>query len=163
MFRPFAEWLAATPLSVAFQNALWLVPTSQSIHILALAAVFTAAVMINLRVLGIGGRGNDGRSRSLPQLIATLVPWIWRGLVVLLITGTVQTITEPVRQFVAPVFWVKMTLIVAMAIWTAWLSRSSGRPGLRPGMRLGALISTAAWVSIIVCGRMIGYTYANHL
>jgi len=166
MFRPFATWLAATPLSMAFQNALWLVPTSQSIHILALAVVFASALMINARLLGFGAGG-----RSVSQLAATLVPWMWRALAVLLVTGTVQTITEPMRQFVAPVFWAKMVMIVVAVSWTAWFARAvrsnaarwdSG--ATRPGSaRTFAIVTTFLWLAIIVCGRFIGYTYAFYV
>ena len=100
MFRPFADWLATTRLSLLFQNELWIVPTSQSIHIVCISIVLCSALMINLRLLGVGARG-----RTVSQLSAVLTPFIWGGLVVLLCTGIVQTIAEPVRQFVAPVFW----------------------------------------------------------
>ena len=64
MFRPFADWLATTQLSQLFQNQLWVVPTSQSIHIISVCLVFSSAIMINLRLLGIGARG-----RSISQLM----------------------------------------------------------------------------------------------
>ena len=72
--REFAEWLATTWLSSTFQNVLWIVPASQSIHIASLAVVFASALMINLRVLGLGAGG-----RSVSQLAGTLVPWMWRA------------------------------------------------------------------------------------
>jgi len=43
MFRPFADWLANTPLSKALQDQPWVVPTSLSIHILAVSIVFGSA------------------------------------------------------------------------------------------------------------------------
>jgi hypothetical protein len=71
MFRPFADWLSATPLSQLFQNQSWVVPTSQSIHIVCVCLVFTSALMINLRLLGVGASG-----RSISQLTRSLVPWM---------------------------------------------------------------------------------------
>jgi hypothetical protein len=163
MLRPFADWLAATPLSQQFQNHLWVVPTSQAIHILCICVVFTSALMINLRLLGIGASG-----RSISQLAGNLLPWMWGGLVILLLTGTVQTIAEPVRQFVTPVFWAKMAMIVIVATMTAVFARmvranaarwdaSSTRP---TGARAFAIGSSILWIAIIVCGRFIAYTSA---
>jgi hypothetical protein len=162
MFRPFAEWLAKTPLSRTLQDQLWIVPTSQSIHILAVSVVFASACMINLRLLGVGRTG-----RSVSQLSGTLLPWMRRGLAVLLVTGLVQTITEPVRQFVTPAFWAKMTMILIVSIMTilyaravhrnspAWDSASS-----RPAQgKAFAVVSTLLWVAIIACGRFIAYTW----
>jgi hypothetical protein len=163
MFRPFADWLSTTALSKTLQDQAWVVPTSQSIHIIAVSVVFGSAVMINLRLLGVGRSG-----RSVSQLSNTLVPWMWRGLTVLLLTGLVQTIAEPVRQFVTPMFWAKMTMIIVVAAMTVWYAKAvrghasewdtaSSRPAPAKAF---AILSTLLWLSIIVCGRFIGYTWS---
>src|ERR1700679_553265 len=122
MFRSFADWLSDTPLSKTFQDHSWVVPTSQSIHILAVSIVFGSACMINLRLLGVGRSG-----RSVSQLSNTVLPWMWGGLAVLLFTGIVQIITEPVRQFVTPMFWAKMIMIVVVGVMTALYARAVRR------------------------------------
>jgi len=163
MFRPFADWLAGTPLSQLFQNQQWVVPTSQSIHIVCVCLVFTSALMINLRLLGVGASG-----RTISQLTRSLVPWMWGGLGVLLLTGAVQTIAEPVRQFVTPAFWAKMCMILTVAGMTTAFARkvraNASRwdaAGTRPtGARAFAIASSILWIAIIVCGRFIAYTSA---
>jgi hypothetical protein len=163
MFREFADWLTNTQLSKTLQDQAWVVPTSQSIHILAVSIVFGSACMINLRLLGAGRSG-----RSVSQLSNTLVPWMWRGLVVLLFTGLVQTIAEPVRQFVTPMFWAKMMMIVVVATMTALYAKAVRRnapvwdaAASRPGRaKAFAVLSTLLWLAIIVCGRFIGYTWS---
>jgi hypothetical protein len=163
MVREFAGWLATTRLSNTLQNVLWVVPASQSIHILALAVVFASALMINLRLLGLGSGG-----RSVSQLAATLVPWMWRALAVLLLTGLVQTIAEPVRQFVTPAFWAKMAMIVVVMAMTTIFARAVRDNAVRwdaaatrpAAARVFAVVSTLLWVAIITCGRFIGYTWA---
>jgi hypothetical protein len=166
MFRPLADWLAATPLSKALSDQSWVVPTSQSIHILAVSTVFASALMINLRLLGVGARW-----RSVSQLSDTLIPWMWCGLVVLLLTGSIQTLAEPVRQFVTPVFWAKMTMIVIVTVMTILFVRAlrrnaplwddvSSRP---PQAKIFAVVSTLMWLAIIVCGRFIAYTWSMYV
>jgi hypothetical protein len=116
-----------------------------------------------MRLLGVGAGG-----RSVSQLAGTLVPWMWRGLACLLLTGTVQTIAEPVRQFVTPLFWAKMAMIVVVMAMTTVFARSVhgnasrwDAAATRPASaRVFAVLSTLLWVAIIVCGRMIGYTWA---
>src|ERR1700681_3344925 len=122
MFRPFADWLSNTALSKTLQDHSWVVPTSQSIHIVAVSIVFGSACMINLRLLGAGRSG-----RSVSQLSNTLIPWMWRGLTVLLLTGVVQSVTEPVRQFVTPMFWAKMMMIIVVATMTALYAKAVRR------------------------------------
>jgi hypothetical protein len=163
MFRPFADWLSDTALSKTLQDQAWVVPTSQSIHIIAVSIVFGSACMINLRLLGAGRSG-----RSVSQLSNTLIPWMWRGLAVLLLTGVIQTVTEPVRQFVTPVFWAKMMMIIVVATMTALYANAVRRnasewdaASTRPvRAKAFAILSTLLWMAIIVCGRFIGYTWS---
>jgi hypothetical protein len=165
MFRPFADWLAATPVSKTLADQPWVVPMSQSIHILAVSAVFASALMINLRLLGVGAKG-----RSVSQLSHTLLPWMWRGLAVLLITGLIQTLVEPVRQFVTPAFWAKMSMIVVVATMTALYARAVHRnaprwdaASSRPWhAKVFAVLSTLLWLAVIVCGRFIAYTWSMY-
>jgi hypothetical protein len=162
MFRPAADWLSTTSVSVALQNHSWMVATSQSIHILGICMVFTSACMINSRILGFGATG-----RTVSQLTNTLVPWMWRALTVLVATGFIQILAEPVRQFVTPAFWAKMLMIVIVVIMTALYARSVRRgaaswdqAGSRhAGAKLFAVSSTLLWFAIIFCGRFIGYTW----
>jgi hypothetical protein len=165
MFRATAEQISASAVSQTLQNTLWVVPVSQSIHIISLSVLFASAVMINLRLLGIGKSG-----RSVSQLVETLVPWMWRALAVCLITGTIQTITEPVRQFVTPIYWMKMGLIIILAVLTAWFARTvranvakwdgeSTRPVVATVFAIG---STLAWLTVITFGRFIGYVWAYY-
>jgi hypothetical protein len=139
MVREWADWISSTALSQWFQVEEWVVPTSQSIHILGLSVVFGCAVLINLRLLGIGAASG----RSVSRLLDSLLPWIYRALVVLLLTGAVQTIAEPMRQFGTPAFWLKMLMIPVVLGLTA----------------VFALVSLGLWVGIIWCGRFIGYSH----
>ena len=50
MMENFCDWLAATPLSLAFQNWTWFVPSVQTVHILCVAVVLTSAYVIGLRL-----------------------------------------------------------------------------------------------------------------
>jgi hypothetical protein len=165
MFRSFAESLAQAQLSNVLKEYSWIVPTSQSVHIVSVGLLFTSAIAINMRVLGLARA-----ERSVSQLLDALAPWMWGALAALLATGTIQTVAEPVRQFVAPLFWIKMALIVIVVLMTvgfmhvvrrhasAWDAADQRPPGALPF----AVVSTLLWVSIIVCGRFIGYTWSYY-
>jgi hypothetical protein len=165
MFRATADQIAASAASQALQNVLWIVPVSQSIHIVCLSVLFVAALKINLRVLGVGAQG-----RSVSQLVETLVPWMWRALLVLLLTGLLQTFIEPVRQFVTPIYWMKMLLVAVLALLTAWFARSVraraaqwDAAATRPAAAtVFAIVSTVGWLTVIAFGRFIGYVWAYY-
>ena len=92
---------------------------------------------------------------------------MYRALAVLLLTGAVQTVAEPVRQFVTPAFWLKMLMIPCVLALTIWFARQVRRnaaqwdtAGRRPASaKWFALISLCLWVGIIFSGRFIGYTW----
>jgi hypothetical protein len=163
LVRQWADWISSTALSQWCQNELWVVPTSQSIHILGLSVVFGCAVMISLRLLGIGAAS----ARSVSQLLDSLVPWIYRALVALLLTGAVQTIAEPMRQFGTAAFWLKMLMIPLVLSLTAAFAGAVRRnpakwdsAATRPASaKVFALVSLGLWVGIICCGRFIGYSH----
>ena len=163
MLSHFADWLSGTPASLFLQERLWIVPASQSVHIIGVSVVFASTMMVNLRVLGIGATG-----RTTAQLTDDLLPWVWRALAVLLVTGAIQTIAEPARQFVTPAFWAKMMLLCVAVALTAVLGkamRRRGEPGILGGtipawVRAVAIASIVVWIAVIVCGRLIGYTSA---
>lgn len=159
LVRHWADWIANTPLAQLLQNSTWIVPTSQSIHIVSLSIVFGSALLINLRLLGIGRA-----ERSVSELTRALVPWIYAGLVVLLFTGIVQTIATVQSVLVTPAFWWKMLMIAGVLILTMRFSRSvqldpakwDGRATRPVGATLLALVSLGLWIGIILCGRFIG-------
>lgn len=161
----WANSVSATPLSRWMQDQLWIVPTSQSIHIVAMAVIFGCAITIDLRLLGLSRTG-----RPISLLTRSLVPWIYGSLVVSLITGVIQTIIEPLRQFVTPAYWAKMLMIVLVFSLTVWFDRSVRRDPVRWDARPSrprsawafALLSLLLWVGIIACGRFIAYTWEQY-
>lgn len=148
------------PLSGLIDKNFWVIPILQTIHILAIATTFASVVMINLRILKVAGR-----SRTVTQTVNRFVPWIWWGLLTLLITGIGMTIGEPVRELTNPVFWTKMILIIFAAAIALWFQGSVRRnaarweisPRGRIAMRTGAGAVIALWCVIMVAGRWIAY------
>jgi hypothetical protein len=156
----FSEWLGTTPLSLLIQNVSWVIPTMQSVHILAIAIVFTSATMVDLRMLGV-----IGRDRPTAAYATRYLPWIWPTLVVLLLTGSVLIIGEPARSLQNPAFQLKMLLLILAMVSTFLLQRPMGRDpaywelsgGRKATAALLALITLLLWVGIIFCGRWIAY------
>ena len=163
LFRHFAQWIGSTAFNEWLGENAWVIPISQSLHIVCLAVVFGSAIVISLHLLGIVRPG-----RSTSQTVTTLVPWMYRALFVLLVTGVVQTIAEPVRQLVTPEFIWKLVLVVGVLAMTIVFERSVRRnpaawdsPASRPAAaKAYAVTSLLMWTTIVVLGRLIGYTWA---
>jgi Family of unknown function (DUF6644) len=153
-------WLEQTPLSQTIQSAGWIVPTVQTVHILAIAAVMSSVLMIDLRLIGI-----LARDQPLARVSERFRPVIWRTLPILLATGFIMITGEPARSLESPVFQLKMTLLVAAMIVTLSYQIPLGRDaafwdlsgGRRVAVKLIAVLSLLLWVGIVFAGRWIAY------
>lgn len=154
--KAFAEWLSRTSPSVFIQNHnAWVIPAIQSIHIVGIGVVLGSAFLMYLRILGWAGM-----DQTLEQTADRYVPWLKTALWLMLATGILMVIGEPVRELVTFSFWLKMFLVAAMALAAARFGRrlrrekSSGR-----SLRAMAIVSFLIWIAIIVLGRLIAYDH----
>ena len=154
-----ALWIKQTSASQVLQDTLWAVPLLQTIHILAIAALFTSACMMNARLVGI-----FTRDEPMAEVLAPLARTVWIGLIFLAATGVALVVAEPERELENQLFWTKMALVTTAAVTTALgIRRTQGRRyvDLSPTARLGfcalAVLTTVLWVAIIFCGRWIAY------
>ena len=160
----FSKWLAATPLSHIIQTTKWVIPALQTIHILSVAVVFSSAVLVDLRLWQL-----LNRDVPLPEMARRFLPTIWPVLLVLLITGSLLIIGEPKRSLLNSAFYLKMALLAAAIVLTAWLQWSlSSSPnfwdkdrGRRMAGQLAATLSILVWCGILFAGRWIAYTQAG--
>src|SRR5579884_3060591 len=102
--RSFSDWLAATPVSLFIQTTDWIIPTVQTVHILCIAVVISAALMVHLHTLGLAMR-----SQASVVLTRRFLPWTWGALLLLLLTGAILVVAEPGRSLPNPVFQLKMS------------------------------------------------------
>ena len=149
MIKTLCNWLAATSVSVAFQSWSWFVPTIQVIHILCVGIVFMAMVRVSVGLLA----QRDG-SRGGTELWQRMKPAVWTALLVLLLTGTLLTLTEPARELLNWVFRTKMILVVLLAGLLAALPRLNVAP---PAGRALGMILLALGLALITAGRWIAY------
>jgi uncharacterized membrane protein len=168
MLQEISDWLAQSYLNAIFTDTnhleTWLIiPVSQTVHILGVAIIMIAVGMLNLRLVGIGAS-----RQSFAGLSAQLVPWIWTGMALLVISGVVQTIAEPTRELMNNSFRVKMVmLLITVAITVlyqvqikkdpSYWERSQERQNLA---RVLATVSLALWIGIATAGRLIAYVGA---
>lgn len=158
MFLDFAHWLADSRASTWVQSHLWLTPLLQSLHIVMIGIVFTAVFMISLRVLGL-----VNTDETFATVWNRFSPWIWKGIVVMAVTGIILLIGEPVREASSTSFWVKMTLIVVGILSVLAFGNSLrrlanvGTAQFSGGARAVAVGTLVLWLFIIFLGRAIAY------
>lgn len=156
----FAFWITETSLSLFMVTNFWMVPIAQVFHILAIGAAFGATLMFTLRV-----HGKAATDLSLEQVAGRYVPWIWYGLLVIVLSGLLMITAEPIRNMVNAVFWIKMLVLLvtvfislgfiksvrtkAAASGAAWAASS--------GAKTTSILLIVLWLFIMLCGRWIAY------
>jgi len=161
--KQFALWLSATSPSVFIQeHNLWAIPLIQSVHIVGIALVMGSVLMIDLRILGWAWA-----DQTLRQTTSRFGPWLTGALWLLLATGLLMVIGEPVRELVTFSFWLKMTLVAIGALVATSFQRAVRRHEQqwestlvhRRSIQTLAILTFLIWVAIIVLGRLIAYDH----
>jgi uncharacterized membrane protein YgdD (TMEM256/DUF423 family) len=159
----FALWLASTPPSVFIQeHNAWAIPAIQSVHIVGIALVMGSVLMIDLRILGLAWT-----DRTLQQTTRRFGPWLTGSLWLLLATGLLMVVGEPVRELVTFSFWLKMALVAIGAVVAVAFQRALRRHEQRwegtlvhqPSIKALAILTFLVWVGVIFLGRLIAYDH----
>jgi putative copper export protein len=156
--RAFAEWLYGTGASGAVHSTLWLIRLLQATHLLTAGVAVASGLMLALRALG-WQRADE----PFEAVWRRFAPWLAGSLAIIIVTGLAQTVGDPVREFMATSYWLKLALLLGGMLGTWSLARAARRaPAARfsPVMKLVALAVIVCWLSLPPLGRMIGYDLA---
>ncbi len=153
-------WITETSISLWMVENFWNVPLAQVLHILSIAAAFGATLMLSLRVLG-----KAGTHQSVAEVSARYVPWVWYGLLVIVFSGTLMLLAEPLRNLVNAVFLFKMvflvlTVVISLTFYKKVQAQAlAGGPGWQAsgGLRVSAVLIIVLWLLVMLCGRWIAY------
>ncbi len=156
----FSRTIYESAISTGIRDVSWIIPAVQSIHILGVAGVIGAAIVMDLRLAGVLATDET------PQAVVRRhLPWMWSALALLLSTGFLLGLGEPDRVLGNMVFWIKMGLVVSAFILTVLFRYPILHPDYRiEHARMAMLVkpmawgSLAIWAAVIFCGRWIAYT-----
>jgi hypothetical protein len=161
--KTFAEWLSATIPSVYLQtHEAWMLPVIQSLHITGIGIAVGSALMMTLRLLGW-----VGTDQTLLESQRRFGPWLTAALYLLLASGALLIIAEPIRELITFSFWLKMTCVAAMVVMFAAFQASVRKHGQhweqtlskRRAIRVAAMLTFVLWGCIIILGRLIAYDH----
>jgi hypothetical protein len=153
----FFTWCENSWLGEAIRGSNWLFPVIESVHLLGLAVIGGAVLVMNLRLLGLGIG-----SQPVAQLWRDTKPWLLGSLTVMLASGLLLFTSEATKLYYHEAFWVKMISLLLSILFTFTVVR---RVALSEPGRVGpawskavALISILFWSGVGVGGRWIGFS-----
>ena len=151
----FFQWMNDLGPSVAIRESIWLGAIVNVMHLLALAVLAGAVLIVDLRLLG-GGM----RKRPLAEVARDAQPWVIASLLALLATGIPQLISNAIREYYSFFFWLKMGVLVLALVYTFTVRRQvtladEGRVGPVWAKVVG-FVSIALWAGVAIPARLIG-------
>ncbi len=154
-FLSFCQWIEKSALGSGVRDSVWVFPVTESIHILGIVLLVFTASQVDLRVLGTGFL----RRRPLAEVAGQLLPWMWRAVVLVIVTGIALFASEAASKcYESKAFYVKMALIAIAVVNAAFSGATIRRYGAAPARaRIMAVVSLVTWAGTVFAGRAIAY------
>ena len=153
----FFQWGYQTPVGETIRNSTWLFPVIEAVHLLGFGLTLGSVLLVELRLLGVGLN-----RQPVSELAANAQPWMLAGIAVMFASGIPLFLSESIKAYYSFAFWVKMTSLLLVLIFTFTVRRhvtrrdmTSNRPLLG---RLMAVISLCLWFGVAWGGRWIGFS-----
>lgn len=151
------QWLEKTGLSVAINESLWAFAVVEAIHLLALAVIGGAVLVVDLRLLGFAFQ-----RQKVSDIARIAQPWFVWSLVGMLVTGFVLFLSLAAsKYYVHTYFWVKMYFLAAAMVFSFtirhWVIMGDDARANSGFAKLVALVSLFLWSGVGFAGKAIGY------
>ena len=157
MVFSFFQWVESTRLHEMISTSSWAFAVIESVHLLALAVIGGAVLMLDLRFLGMGLR-----RQSIQDVAREAHPWLVASLIVMLVTGVALFVSEPTKCYYSIPFWWKMTSLALAIVFTFTVRRKvamADELSMRPiWHKLTAVVSLMLWFGVGSGGRWIGFS-----
>jgi len=154
---PFFQWCETSWLGSSIRASQFMFPVIEAFHLVALAFIGGAILLVDFRLLGVIMRQQPVRA-----LAAEAQPYLFGSLIVMIITGSLLFLSESVKCYYSNPFWIKMAALALAIIFTFTarkkvIASNEERTGPIWG-RLAAVTSIALWATVAWGGRWIGFS-----
>ncbi len=154
-----ARYLQASEAALLMRREPWLYPLVNFGHVVGIAMLFGAILPLDLRLMGFW------KAVPLSELKRVLVPMSMLGLLLAMATGVLMISVKAGEYLAMPVMQAKLVLValgilnaLSLRIVPAWrlLAQVDSR-GTISRFRWAGFFSAVIWLTVIGCGRAIGY------
>jgi len=156
-FLPFFQWCYDTSFGQTIRESTWIFPLIEAFHLVGFGLTLGAVLLVDLRLLG------AGLSRQPPaQLSDSVQPWLLGGVALMLASGISLFMSESIKCYYSPAFWVKMSCLFLALVFMFTFRRRVVQTGLTPDLagigRVTAVVSLSLWFGVAWGGRWIGFS-----
>ena len=147
-------WLEYTPLLIAMRSSAWLFPAIATLHLIGLAIIGGAVLVVDLRLLGLGLTRQPAA-----QLARGAEPLLLSGIAIMLLTGPWLFMCFATKYYYLTPFWIKLASLAVVLVFTFTIrKRVVSGPGITgPKHAMVAIASLSLWIAVALGGRLIGF------
>jgi hypothetical protein len=154
---PFFQWCETSWLGSSIRASQFMFPVIEAFHLVALAFIGGAILLVDFRLLGVVMRQQPVRA-----LAEEAQPYLVGSLIVMIITGSLLFLSESVKCYYSNPFWIKMGALALAIVFTFTARKrviwgNEERTALIWG-RLAAVTSIVLWGTVAWGGRWIGFS-----
>src|SRR5262245_1519391 len=117
-FLPLFEWFEASHVGTAVRDSLWLFPVIEAFHLLGLAVLGGAILVVDLRLWGLGLH-----RQPVSRLARDVEPYLLVSLVVMLVSGFLLFLSEALKCYTNLPFQLKMVFLFSAIVFTLTVRR----------------------------------------
>jgi len=156
-----SQWVNQSQLGVYMRDSLYAFPIVETLHIFGIVLLLSSAFLLDLRLFGVGPM----RDEPVKKLARWILPWVWAGFTVQLISGSLMYAAEATRAALNLLFWLKMIMIVlagvnALIFHTVMYKSVDewNEARVAPlGARVYGCFSILIWFSVVGLGRWFSF------
>lgn len=151
----FFEWCEATYPGRVVRESLWMFGVIEAIHLVGLAMLGGALLVVDLRLLGVGLKDS-----TIAEIDRQARPWLAASVVTLIVTGLLLFLSEAIKCYYNTSFWVKISTLPFAIAFTYLVKERFARKALYTSAysQWVASADLLLWFIVAAGGRWIGYS-----
>jgi len=159
----FCQWLQETPVSVSIRESILMFPLLEGGHLLGISVSAGTIAISDLRMMGL-----IFKKESASDVFHQLIPWISAGFVMMIITGTLLFVSEPIKCYSNISFRFKVLFLFVAGINILIFHSSKIYRHMNEwewaenpprAAKMAGWISLISWGIVIIVGRTTAYNF----
>jgi hypothetical protein len=153
----FFDWIEHTRYGTVIRDSIWQFAAIEAVHLLALAVIGGAVLIVDLRLLGW-----TLRRQPVKQIARDAEPFLVGSLLMMLLTGyLLMASLAASKYYVNLAFQLKMVFLLLAIVFTFTVRRwviYKDDTDISPAMaKIVAVVSVLLWSGVGIMGRGIGF------
>lgn len=157
------QWMQETPLSISIRESILMFPIIEGLHLLGISVSAGLIAISDLRMMGL-----ILKKESASDVFHQLIPWVTAGFAMMIVTGSLLFISEPVKCYENLSFRFKILFLFVAGINVlifhsskVYRTMSEWEWAANPprAAKMAGWVSLISWGIVIIVGRTTAYNF----